>query len=221
VALWHDALTDEEIVDLSGGPAAEQARGWQLPNGSPTGTMQYSRAPGGGFVGDCLPFFHDGVFHFYYLRDRHHHKSKAGLGAHQWAHSSSPDLVGWTHHPLAIPITEQREGSICTGSVFCNEGTWYGFYATRMPDRTEHLSPALSTDGIHFTTAALYGVEGLDRPFQVELLALGDILDVCIDGRRTLINHDLTGQGDALFFFCHDGAVGFEEIEIRPVMPSP
>jgi beta-fructofuranosidase len=70
-------------------------------------------------------------------------------------------------------------------------------------------------------TAALYGVEGLDRPFQVELLALGDILDVCIDGRRTLINHDLTGQGDALFFFCHDGAVGFEEIEIRPVMPSP
>lgn len=150
VALWDYGLIDEEIVDLSGGPAAVQARGWQLPDSSPSNTMQYSRAPGGGFVGDCLPFFHNGIYHFYYLFDRHHHRSKGGLGAHQWAHSSSPDLVRWTHHPLAIPITEQSEGSICTGSLFHHEGTWYGFYATRMLDRSEHLSLALSSDGIRF-----------------------------------------------------------------------
>jgi hypothetical protein len=69
--------------------------------------------------------------------------------------------------------------------------------------------------------AALYGVEGLERPFQVELLVLGGILDVCIDGRRTLINKEETGQGDTLVFFCHDGAVEFEDIEIRPVLMSP
>jgi hypothetical protein len=27
-----------------------------------------------------------------------------------------------------------------------------------------------------------------------------------------------TGQGDGLIFFCHDGAVEFDDIEIRPVL---
>ena len=113
--------------------------------------MQYFRPEGDDLnVGDCLPFFHDGTFHFFYLLDRGHHKSRGGLGEHQWAHASSADLVHWTHHPLAIPITEEWEGSICTGSAFWHDGTWYGFYATRMPDRTQHLSVATSTDGIHF-----------------------------------------------------------------------
>lgn len=149
-AAWDRGLTEEEILELSGGTAGAASRGWHLPGSFDTGTMQYSRGPGGGSVGDCLPFFHDGVYHFYYLLDRRHHRSKAGLGAHQWAHSSSADLVRWTHHPLAIPITEQREGSICTGSMFFDGGTWYAFYATRMPDRSEHLSLAMSSDGIRF-----------------------------------------------------------------------
>ena len=72
------------------------------------------------------------------------------MGGHQWAQASSRDLIHWDHHPLAIPITEDREGSICTGSVFFHEGTYYGFYATRMRDRTQHLSLATSPDGIRF-----------------------------------------------------------------------
>ncbi len=103
------------------------------------------------FVGDCMPFFHDGVFHLYYLLDEEHHSALGGLGGHQWAHASSPDLIHWTHHPLAIGITEDGEGSICTGSTFFHDGTYYGFYATRRRDQTQHLSLATSADGIHFT----------------------------------------------------------------------
>lgn len=102
------------------------------------------------FVGDCMPFFHDGVFHLYYLLDEGHHSSKGGLGAHQWAHASTTDLVGWRYHPLAIPITAEWEGSICTGSVLWHDGLYYGYYATRMPDRSQHLGLATSEDGIHF-----------------------------------------------------------------------
>jgi hypothetical protein len=102
------------------------------------------------FVGDCMPFWHDGVFHLYYLLDEGHHSALDGLGGHQWAHASTTDLRQWTHHPLALPITEGWEGSICTGSVFCHEGTWYAFYATRNRERKEHLSVARSADGIHF-----------------------------------------------------------------------
>ncbi len=102
------------------------------------------------FVGDCMPFFHQGVFHLFWLLDENHHHSLGGLGAHQWAHATTTDLVHWEHHPLAIPITAEREGSICTGSVFFHEGLFRAYYATRMRDRVEHLSLAVSSDGIRF-----------------------------------------------------------------------
>jgi len=116
--------------------------------------MQYFEPDGDFFVGDCMPFFHAGTFRLFYLLDENHHGALGGLGGHQWAQASSRDLVRWDHHPLAIPITEEYEGSICTGSVFFHEGTYYGFYATRMRDRTQHLSLATSPDGVHFEKTA-------------------------------------------------------------------
>jgi len=114
--------------------------------------MQYWRLRGHNTsVGDCMPFFHEGRYHLVYLFDRRHHMSKWGLGAHQWAHASTADLIHWEHHPLAIEITEQWEGSICTGSVFCHDGMFRAFYATRKPDGSQHLGLAVSRDGIHFS----------------------------------------------------------------------
>ena len=97
-----------------------------------------------------MPFFQAGTFRLFYLLDEEHHGALGGLGGHQWAQASSRDLIHWDHHPLAIPITEDYEGSICTGSVFFREGRYYGFYATRMRDRTQHLSLAISQDGVRF-----------------------------------------------------------------------
>src|SRR6202000_2741889 len=51
----------------------------------------------------------------------------------------------------ALSITDEAEGSICTGSVFADRGKYYAFYAVRKPDRSEQLGMALSDDGIHFT----------------------------------------------------------------------
>jgi hypothetical protein len=102
------------------------------------------------FVGDCMPFYHDGAFYLFYLLDQGHHAALGGLGGHQWALATTQDLVHWEHHPLAIPITDENEGSICTGSTFYHAGTYYGFYATRERDRTQHLSLATSEDGITF-----------------------------------------------------------------------
>lgn len=115
--------------------------------------MQYYKPEGDFFAGDCMPFYHGGIFRLYYLLDRGHHGALGGLGGHLWAHSSTRDLVHWEHHPLAIPITEQQEGSICTGSVLFHDGRYYGFYATRMRDRTQHLSLAVSSDAVNFEKA--------------------------------------------------------------------
>jgi hypothetical protein len=112
--------------------------------------MQYFKPEGDLFVGDCMPFFHEGTFRLFYLLDEGHHGALGGLGGHQWAQASSPDLVRWEHHPLAIPITEDYEGSICTGSVIFHGGLYYAFYATRMRDWTQHLGLAVGCDGVDF-----------------------------------------------------------------------
>ncbi len=125
--------------------------------------MQYYKPQGTYFIGDCMPFSHAGVFHLYYLIDEGHHQGKGGLGGHQWAHASTPDLVHWTHHPLALAITEEWEGSICTGSTFFHNGTFHAYHGTRMTDWTQHLSHATSQDGIHFiksSTPVGYPPEG-------------------------------------------------------------
>ncbi len=174
--------------------------------------MQYYRPPGSFFVGDCMPFYHEGVFHLYYLLDENHHQSKGGLGAHQWAHASTRDLVHWQHHPLALPITEEWEGSICTGSVFHHKGTFYAFYATRMPDWAQHLGLATSADGIHFakspsnplaSPAAGYAPEHYrdpcvfldERSGLFHMLVTASLVDYPLRGRggclAHLVSHDL------------------------------
>jgi hypothetical protein len=112
--------------------------------------MQYFKPENPFFAGDCMPFYHDGTVHLYYLLDQGHHQGNGGLGGHQWAHASTTDLIHWRHHPLAVAITEPWEASICTGSVFWHEGVYYAFYATRRPDWSQHLSLASSPDGILF-----------------------------------------------------------------------
>ena len=148
VAIWTRPLSDVEIEALSGGAQEVAAAKVRYLGALPS--MQYFRPHNQFNVGDTLPFSHAGTFHFYYLLDRGHHSAKGGYGAHQWAHASSRDLVHWTEHPLAVPITREEEGSICTGSMFFHNGTYYAFYATRTIGKGEQLSLATGTDGIRF-----------------------------------------------------------------------
>jgi beta-fructofuranosidase len=152
IAIWDAALSDEEIVVLSGGAEQVEIRRSTVYGTEQPANLQYWKPAGHNTgVGDCMPFYHEGRFHLFYLFDRRAHRSKWGLGAHQWAHASTPDLIHWQHHPFAIQITEEWEGSICTGSTLYADGAYYCFYATRMPERsTQPLGVAISTDGIHF-----------------------------------------------------------------------
>lgn len=116
-------------------------------------------------IGDCMPYSDsdsDGRYHLFYLYDRHHHASKWGFGAHQWAHVSTKDFSSWDEYPMAVGITEDWEGSICTGSV-CrakdNSGIirWYAWYAVRMSDRSPaRITCAVSEDLIHFKKCGRY-----------------------------------------------------------------
>lgn len=118
-----------------------------------TQNLQYWRPKGNLFVGDCMPFYKDGVFSMYWLLDSAHHASLGGLGGHQWALSTTTDLKNWKQEPVVLGIDEAWEKSICTGSVVYYKGKYYAFYATRLVNDgkvNEQLSYAISTDGIHF-----------------------------------------------------------------------
>src|SRR6195952_2094435 len=97
-----------------------------------TKNLQYFKPKGNLFVGDCIPFAHNGTYYYYWLLDSAHHKSLNGLGGHQWALSTSTDLKTWKQYPLALRIDEPWEKSICTGSVVYYKGKYYAFYATRL-----------------------------------------------------------------------------------------
>jgi hypothetical protein len=136
-------ICSQAQIDITYDPAIQPAE------------MQYFTPAGNQFVGDCIPFYHDGMYYLYWLLDEGHHSALNGLGAHQWVVSTTRDLKKWEHHPIAIGIDESWEKSICTGSVAFYKGTYYAFYATRLINQNnevnEQLSYATSKDGINYT----------------------------------------------------------------------
>jgi hypothetical protein len=162
LAIWNRALTDDEIQRLSGGKEQVAKRAIEIL-GPESPTPQYWRPRGpNAWIGDCMPFYHDGTFHFYYLFDRRHSQSKWEMGAHQFGHASSKDLVHWDYHPLALPITAQTEASLGTGLCVFHDAKYHMFYIPHnrrgyfkdSPWLGDTIGVATSVDGIHFTKSA-------------------------------------------------------------------
>ena len=137
---YHELKMDEPSV-LSN---FENADGWYPGNGV--------------FVGDCMPYRRGDEYHIFYLKDRHHHGSKWGLGAHQWEHISTKDFKKWQIHPMAVPITDSTEGSICTGSWIKNGDKEYLYYTVRMGRGiAAPIRRSVSYDGYHFEKDSAFG----------------------------------------------------------------
>ena len=64
---------------------------------------------------------------------------------------------------------------------------------------------------------SLEGVAGLDGPFDLEIIVKDDLVDACINHNRCIINRLPELHGERLFFFCENGVVAFDQIEIRPL----
>ena len=94
---------------------------------SPCGIQFFKPASDGAWVGDVVPFSHDGTVHLFYLLDRRHHGSKFGTGAHYYGHLSSRDLVEWTEHEPIGELEAQWE-SCGTGTPFFHNGKFYFAY---------------------------------------------------------------------------------------------
>ena len=112
--------------------------------------LQYFKPKGNLFVGDCMPFFRDGTFYFYWLLDSAHHRGLNGLGGHQWVLSTTRDLLSWKQYPIVLGIDEGWEKSICTGSVVFYKGRYYAFYATRLLENGKVNDTTISGLGVAY-----------------------------------------------------------------------
>lgn len=170
LAIWDRALSEDEIVALSGG--AKQVAQRELEILGPIApSPQYWRPRGYNTdAGDVMMLTHDGRLNVFYLFDRRHHSSKWRLGGQQYGHFSSSNLVDWTEHELAIPLDRQWEACMGTGEFIAHEGQIYCFYTdlgnnAKFPDKPHKGSGifvATSRDGIHFTKQREPILEGGD-----------------------------------------------------------
>jgi len=70
----------------------------------------------------------------------------------------------------------------------------------------------------------IFAVDGLNRPFALDVILKDDIIDVYFDNRRCLINRCRAERssaqlhGDRLFFFALNADVVFDAIEVRPLL---
>ena len=116
------------------------------------------------FVGDCMPYTDSGRYHVLYLKDRHHHQSKWGLGAHQWEHISTEDFSTWNIHPMAVPIDSSTEASICTGSHIRKGNSHHLYYTVRTCDGSPApICRSVSQDGYHFEKDANFSFALSDK----------------------------------------------------------
>ena len=170
VVLWNRALTNEEITTLSGGADFVAKRDLEIL-GPEQSSLQYWHPRGyNTSAGDVMCLFNEGTFHVFWLYDRRHHGSKWIMGAHQYAHVSTRNLVNWQHHPLAVPLTHQWESAMGTGDHIVSDGIFYAFYTDcgsrvefpEKPHKGAGIFMATSNDGIHYNKSEQPVMEGGD-----------------------------------------------------------
>jgi hypothetical protein len=77
------------------------------------------------------------------------------------------------------------------------------------------ISPSRQT--VRLQNETIDCVEGLNAPFDLDVVLYEDILDVCIGGKRCLINRLGEMAGSRLFFYAEEGSVRFENVQIAPL----
>ena len=76
------------------------------------------------WVGDVVLSSFKGVFHCFYLHDRHHHASRKGRGAHVFCHLTTTDFIDWIDHGEVITFDKPCL-TVGTGNSFVLDDKLY------------------------------------------------------------------------------------------------
>lgn len=117
---------------------------------------QFHLSPPAGWMNDPNGLiYHDGLYHAFYQ----HHPFDENWGPMHWGHATSPDMVHWTHHPIALAPGDEWDVDGCfSGSAVDDNGVLSLIYTGHIwldgpgNDRAIRQVQCLATskDGIHF-----------------------------------------------------------------------
>ena len=142
---------------------------------------------------------------------------------------SAPDgfAIGTLHEvPQNVRLTlrvKPKAGAKHFGLCVRGKGDYQAGCELRFAPAGKHVQFAPVADGrmakVPGNWMAVGGVTGIDKPFTLDVIVKDDLVDACIDNRRTIITRNRTKlSGDRLFFFVDHGEVTFERIQVRPLL---
>jgi hypothetical protein len=66
--------------------------------------------------------------------------------------------------------------------------------------------------------AFIEAVDGLDKAIKVDIIMKDGIIDVCVDGRRCIVNRLSERSAGYLWFYAKQGSVKFKNIRVAPIL---
>jgi beta-fructofuranosidase len=70
---------------------------------------------------------------------------------------------------------------------------------------------------VELGNTSISGVRGLDKAIQVEIVMKDDVIDVCVDNRRCIVNRTGEQKGDFLWLYVKHGYVHFKSVKVYPL----
>jgi sucrose-6-phosphate hydrolase SacC (GH32 family) len=71
---------------------------------------------------------------------------------------------------------------------------------------------------VSLANTSIYAVSGLNKPFKIDIIMKNDIIDVCINEQRCIVNRLPERKGDYIWFYAEHGKVIFKDIKIYPIL---
>ncbi len=62
------------------------------------------------------------------------------------------------------------------------------------------------------------GVSGLNKTLRLDIIMKGDIIDVNINNKRTIVNRVYEQKGNFLWFYAKHGKVNFKSVKISSLL---
>ena len=118
--------------------------------------MRVFYKPADGYVGDTIPFFWNGEYHIFYLKDP---RGTTEHGDFSWSHIGTRNFVNYTDYGEALPrgTRDSQDDGLCTGCVIEKDGVFHIFYPGNnknypaLGKSMQVLMHATSDDLIHWT----------------------------------------------------------------------
>ena len=96
----------------------------------------------------------------------------------------------------------------------------YGVYL-RSDDKATvgyRLNFSANTKELSLGNTSIKAVSGLNKPFTVDIILKDDIIDVCIGGKRCIVNRVPEQKGNMFWIYAKHGRVKFTSIKVRPLV---